>query len=150
MARPTSYKSEYCDLLIKHMAKGLSFEAFAGRVGVSRRVLYDWLKAHEEFLHAREVGEARSLLVWERVGIKYILNQSESETTRTIDETTSKSVSRSLNAAVWRMNMQNRFAWRVGDKEAAKPTENELASLTDAELDQKIKQLETKLLEVKK
>ena len=43
-------------LLVEHMAAGLSFESFAAVIEVSRFVLYDWCKVHDEFLDAKKVG----------------------------------------------------------------------------------------------
>lgn len=56
--RPTKYKPEYCEMLIKHMSSGLPYETFAAEVDASREVLYDWEKAHPEFLHAKKKGRA--------------------------------------------------------------------------------------------
>jgi hypothetical protein len=68
MGRPTLYRPEYCQMLIDHMSSGLSFESFGGRIDVARRTLYEWEKAFPEFLHAKEVGQAKSQLWWEEVG----------------------------------------------------------------------------------
>lgn len=48
------YKKEYTDLLIKHMSEGLSFESFAGLIGVARSTLYDWVDTIPEFAAAKE------------------------------------------------------------------------------------------------
>jgi predicted DNA-binding protein YlxM (UPF0122 family) len=50
------YKSEYCDMLRSHCKNGLSFESFAGIIGVSRQSLYDWAEKHEDFKDAKEEG----------------------------------------------------------------------------------------------
>jgi len=139
MARPTLYKPEYCEQLIEHMARGLSFEAFAGRIGVSRRVLFDWEKSHEEFLHAKEVGLEKARLFWERVGIKYVVSKSDS------DGEAKTSSSRSLNASVWIFNMKNRFGWR--DKQPGEVdvvVNNNISQKSDAEIDARIKELMAK------
>lgn len=56
--RPTKYKPEFCNLLIEHMKRGLSFESFGAEdgVGVSKETLYNWLERHKEFLDARKRG----------------------------------------------------------------------------------------------
>lgn len=147
MARPTSYKREYCDLLIKHMAKGLSFESFAGRVGVSRRVLYDWLDSHEEFLHAKEIGIEKSLLKWEIAGVRgHFVEKVRDEESHSGYRTDKLQIIPS----VWIFNMKNRFGWRDRQKDETEVVVNNLSSLTDAELDQRIKQLESKLGKGKK
>lgn len=64
--RPTKYKPEYCEMLIEHMAEGLSYEAFAGIVSVSYQTIYDW-EIHKEFLEAKEIGFSKCLLFWEKL-----------------------------------------------------------------------------------
>lgn len=64
--RPSKYDPSYCDDLEDHFAQGLSYESFAGVVGVSKQTLYDWEKAHPEFLDAKKASEAKSQLVWEK------------------------------------------------------------------------------------
>lgn len=64
--RPSLYDPAYCGLLEDHFAQGLSYESFAGVVGVSKQTLYDWEKAHPEFLDAKKSNEAKSQLIWEK------------------------------------------------------------------------------------
>jgi hypothetical protein len=111
VGRPTDYKPEYCELLIEHMSKGLSFEAFGGIVRKSKQTLYDWLQANPEFLDAKMTGTELSRLFWEKLGTDHVLNISESS--RSADGSTS-SMSKSLNASIWIFNMKNRFKdeWR--------------------------------------
>lgn len=105
MGRPTGYDPSFCEKLIEHMDSGLSYESFAGTIGVSRRVLFDWERAHPEFLHSKEVGLERARIFWEKLGIEHIVNKSDSHGK-------GQSSSRSLNASVWIFNMKNRFGWR--------------------------------------
>jgi transposase-like protein len=56
------YKPEYCEMLLGHCKKGLSFESFAAIIGVSRQALYDWAKKHKEFGEAKEEGHASRIL----------------------------------------------------------------------------------------
>jgi hypothetical protein len=106
--RPTKYKPEYCDAVIEHMSKGLSFESFAAIIGTHRDTLYEWVKVHPSFSDSMKTGQAKSLLFWESLGIKHIVNKSDSETFG-VGQSVSKS--RSLNAAIWCFNMKNRFNW---------------------------------------
>jgi len=69
MAKPTKYRKEHCEALINHMKEGLSFHAFAGRLLVSPRVLFDWVEKHPEFHEAKLIGEMVGLLFWEKTGI---------------------------------------------------------------------------------
>jgi hypothetical protein len=92
MGRPSKYKKEYCQKLIDHMAQGLSVEAFAGEIGISKKTVYNWMDVNAEFLHAKKIGDMKSLLWWEKVGRQGMLKQG-------------------FNAAVWVFNMKNRHGW---------------------------------------
>lgn len=69
VGRPSDYRPEFCEALIEHMSKGLSFESFAADLSVNRRTLYGWLQKYPEFLHAKEEGEFRGLAFWEKAGV---------------------------------------------------------------------------------
>ena len=64
VGRPTKYKPEFCQLLVEHMAKGYSFESFAGldEVDVDRDTLYEWRSTQEEFSDALRRGRSKQLL----------------------------------------------------------------------------------------
>jgi len=64
--RPTNYKPEYCQMLIDHMASGLSFKSFAGVVGVHFDTLYEWVKVHTEFSDSKKIGLPKGLLTYEK------------------------------------------------------------------------------------
>jgi hypothetical protein len=93
--RPTKYKPEYCQMLVEHMAKGLSLEAFAGVVKVNQDTVHEWVKAHPEFSEAKKDGLAASLLFWENIGIEGIWNTRE----------------KMLNTGNYVFQMKNRFKW---------------------------------------
>lgn len=95
MPRPSKYQEHYCDQLLVHMRKGLSFESFAGEVMVSKQTLYTWLNQHPEFKDAKEVGLSASLLFWEKMGIAAACGQLKG-----------------FSAAVWIFNVKNRFGWK--------------------------------------
>jgi len=67
VGRPTPYDPSFCMHLIKHLASGLSFEAFAGCVSVSKSTLYAWVEAHEEFSDAKTIGQEMCRVYWEQV-----------------------------------------------------------------------------------
>ena len=69
LGRPTIYRKKYCDQLIDHMAKGLSFESFAGVLGVCKQTLYNWEALHVDFVDAKKRGTEKSRLFWEKLGI---------------------------------------------------------------------------------
>ena len=94
--RPSLYKEEYCEMLVEHCAKGLSFESFAGVVKVNRDTLYEWEKKHIQFSDAKKRAEAVCRLFWEEAGIKGLWGSKD----------------RMFNATVWIFNMKNRFGWK--------------------------------------
>ena len=54
--RPTKYKKKFCQELVDHMEKGMSYETFGAVIDVSVQTLYDWEKVHPEFLEAKRKG----------------------------------------------------------------------------------------------
>ena len=89
MGRPSLYRPEYCDKLIDWAKQGLGYESFASVPGVSIQTLYDWEKAHPEFLEAKKKAQAHLMAWWERAGIKG-----------------------EIPTGTWIFNMKNRFGWR--------------------------------------
>jgi len=130
LGRPTMYRPEYCEELIEHMSRGLSFHSFAGKVGVSRETLYNWAERYPEFLYSKKIGEQKSLYFWETTG-----NDGMREKEHKDDE--GKTLYKEkLNSAIWIFNMKNRFKWT----DRLETTEG-LASKTDEELMQEAKEL---------
>ena len=65
------YKPEYCELLIKHLAKGLSFDTFGATVNVGRSTVYDWFDRYPEFKEAKAIAEQEGQAFFEkRLSIK--------------------------------------------------------------------------------
>lgn len=60
--RPSKFKKKYCSMLIDHMSRGLSFDSFAGVLGVTRATIYNWVKDFPEFLDAKSIGRSKGLL----------------------------------------------------------------------------------------
>jgi len=106
--RPSKYKPEFCELLIEHMSKGLSFESFSAIAEVNQDTLHEWVKVHEEFSESKKMAFANCQLFWEKLGVENILNVSESSGRG--DDAYHKSST--LNASIWIFNMKNRFKWR--------------------------------------
>lgn len=100
------------------MQQGYSFEAFGGRVGVSKQTLYNWEKKFPEFAEAKAVAFEACRFWWEGQGIQNVLNTSESMANV-------GSNSKSLNSAVWIFNMKNRFPDEWRDKREIVATPNE-------------------------
>ena len=68
IGRPTKYKPEYCDMLVKHMAEGASMTSFAAEIDVSRETISEWSRVHPEFSVAVKKGKAKCAAWWERLG----------------------------------------------------------------------------------
>lgn len=101
VGRPTKYKDEYCEMLIKHMSEGLSFESFGGIIDVDETTLYEWESVHKEFSLSKNKGILKSMVMWEKVGISGMMNEIPF-----------------FNDRIWRLNMINRFRnkWSDGTK----------------------------------
>ena len=128
--RPTVYDSSYPEKLIEHMASGLSYESFAGVIGVNRDSLYNWEKSHPEFYDAKKEGSSKNLLYWEKAGHEGLF-----ETTEYNDQ--GKPIyKKTLNSTVWIFSMKNRHKWKDKQElEIAKEDETDkLKKMSNAEL----------------
>ena len=79
--RPTSYRPEYCQKLIDHMAQGHSYESFAPVISVSRQSLYQWESVHSEFSDAKKIGLDANKKTLEEIGIKLATGEIQGSTT---------------------------------------------------------------------
>lgn len=126
--RPTLYRPDYDEMLIKHMSSGLSFESFAGLIGVCDETIRTWTKVNASFHDARRRGTQACRLFWEQLGVYYIVEgrQVEIEVPDGKDEQGNPKTKKvrtkgteKLNANLYRLNMANRFGWKnVGSEEA--------------------------------
>jgi hypothetical protein len=66
IGRPKAYKPEYCEMLIKHMANGFSFESFAALIDISGSSTYEWIKDYPDFADAKRTGTKKSLHWFEK------------------------------------------------------------------------------------
>lgn len=101
MSRPTKYDEKYCEMLIEHMAEGYSFESFGGIIEVNEDTLYEWVKVHPKFSDSKSIGTQKSMIWWEQMGRKGMMNEIPF-----------------FNDRIWRLNMINRFRskWSDGTK----------------------------------
>jgi len=108
MGRPTSYKPEYCKMLVEHMSKGKSFETFANQAKCCIDTLYKWTEANPEFAEAKKQAFNLNREFWEQIGIDGLHDYKE------YDEKGKLSHSKSLNPTLYIFNMKNRFPneWR--------------------------------------
>ena len=102
--KPQEYKEEYCQKLIDHMAKGLSYESFAATIDTSRTTLYNWEKQHPKFLDAKNAGRDKSLLFWEQKAMKGLYPD--------VVEGSKGPITLPFNTSLWIFNMKNKHGWR--------------------------------------
>lgn len=95
IGRPTKYKKKYCEMLIEHMAKGLSYESFAGKIEVSRDTLYEWEKEHKDFSDSKKIGLGKGLLKMEEFGIEGMTGGIKD-----------------FKPNIWIFKMKNKHGWR--------------------------------------
>lgn len=117
--QPTKYEPRFCDVLIEHMAGGLSFKTFAGIVRVTRKTLYNWSKAHADFKDAHDIGKSAHALYWETQGRDGLYD------TVTTDDDGNK-VTKKLNATVYCAIMNN-GPWRALNDKARKERKDDSA-----------------------
>lgn len=102
--QPTRYDPTYCAQLVAHMSGGLSFAAFAAKIGVCRDTLYEWASKHRAFSDAKKRGEAASLLWWEQLGQAAALGiQIKSNDGKTTID------GKKVSPALWIFTMKCRF-----------------------------------------
>lgn len=133
VGRPSKYREEFCDLLISHMARGLSFESFAAVIKVNQDTLHEWVKVHPNFSEAKKVAFSENLLFWEQQGIDGLYSTVD------YDEETGKPLrSKTLNSPIWIFNMKNRHKWRDRQPDETDVVVNNINGLSDEDLDAKI------------
>jgi len=66
------YRQVYADQVEQAMGDGYSLTAFAGLIGVSRRVVDGWIAAHPAFAEAVGRAQARRLMHWERAALDVV------------------------------------------------------------------------------
>lgn len=92
--RPTSYRKEHCETVVRLGKLGKSKAQMAAAIGVSRLTLDNWAQLHPEFLsaiaHARELAQAW----WETQGQKGIWHTKDGK---------------QINAQLWSRSMAARF-----------------------------------------
>lgn len=95
--RPPEYKPEYCQMLIDHMATGMSYETFAATINTCRATLYNWEKQFPDFLDAKKQAVEAGQQFWEKIAIDHLVERDKGD---------------KVNSAMWIFNMKNRFKWR--------------------------------------
>jgi hypothetical protein len=96
--RPTTYDPAYCERVIELGEQGKSKAQIARALGCSRKALYAWMKAHEEFAEAIEEAQFASMAWWEDQGQAGLKMGSK------------------FNASLFAYQMKNRFRDSYADK----------------------------------
>jgi hypothetical protein len=66
------YREAYDEQVEQAMGEGYSLTAFAGLIGVSRRVVDGWIADYPAFAEAVGRGQARRLMHWERAALEVV------------------------------------------------------------------------------
>lgn len=96
VGRPSKYNDDYALRLLALMEDGLSFEACCGDLGITKDTGYRWAKEYPEFGHAKDLGEVRGQLFWEKAAISGMWSDKESR----------------FNTTAFIFVMKNRFNWK--------------------------------------
>lgn len=64
--RPTDYKPEYGEEILKTMATGLSLAAAAADLGIHRQRVYEWVDKHPEFADTIKLAQSKRQAFLER------------------------------------------------------------------------------------
>ena len=136
--RPGLYKPEYCALLIKHMSQGLSYESFAGEIGVCIATLYNFEEKYPDWSRAKDKGRSASRNRLEKLGLQGMLGY------RTVKDPKTKEITQvpytTFNTTNYIFTMKTRHGVGVEESDSNK-TEvtvnvNEAPIKTDEELEE--------------
>jgi hypothetical protein len=96
--RPTDYRPEHCETVIRLGKEGKSKIQIAAKLGVNRCTLDNWAQAHPEFFDAITHARDLALAWWEDQGQKGLWDKS-------------------FNANAFRIQIMNRFPDDYRDKQ---------------------------------
>lgn len=64
--RPSKYDPAFCQIAIDFMGEGFSQTALAGRLGISKSTLYEWMETYPDFSDALSIAKPNRVLRLER------------------------------------------------------------------------------------
>jgi hypothetical protein len=102
MARPTKYKKEFCEQLVKFMSGGNSVINFCASIGITKDTFFRWVKEKEAFSDAYKKAFALCETFWENIGKRGILG---------LPITDAEGKEGHVNPALFCFYMKNRFHW---------------------------------------
>lgn len=129
--RPTKYDPAYCQIAIDLGKQGKSKASIAGTIGVTRMTLDNWAVANPDFLDAMALAKELALQWWEEKAQEMMVESPGGA---------------KLNSTVWSRSMGARFPddYRENKKVDLEGNLN-LTSMSDDEMDQKLRELTVKL-----
>lgn len=90
--QPTSYRPEYCQVVIELGKKGKSKVQMCAHFSISRQTIDNWAHSNPEFLEALNVAMVHCQDWWENAGMNgMFMNAAQ------------------FNAAIWKKSMEARF-----------------------------------------
>lgn len=124
--RPTKYRGEYCQQLIKYMATGMPYETFAAEIGVDRDTLYEWEKKYKAFSDAKKIAKEQQYKQLASIGMagmtgRMTVEQEEVVTTMMTDSKGRKKGSNTISkkksvngfhGTAWIFWMKNCAGWK--------------------------------------
>jgi hypothetical protein len=69
LGRPSSFKPEFCKLVVSFCSQGYSLSGFAGHILVSRQTIDTWMHEHPLFFEACSRARVAAALWWEQRAI---------------------------------------------------------------------------------
>ena len=66
--RPTKYKPEMCEIVIREGGQGKTLVGMADALDIQRETLNEWMKIHPEFSDSVKMGLRKSQAWWEEQG----------------------------------------------------------------------------------
>ena len=85
MVKGVKYHEDFPEMLVEHMASGMSFATFGAVVGVAERKLYEWCDDHPEFSAARDTGKLLELQKYETTASAKSNGELDEETYKVTD-----------------------------------------------------------------
>lgn len=77
------YHPSFCQKLLNHMAKGMSFSSFAGSIGVSPSTIRTWADSYPDFKEAKEIAESLNMGAWESIAIDQATGETKGNSATT-------------------------------------------------------------------
>lgn len=94
IGRPTKYKTEFCDEVVKLGREGKSVEQISSALGYHYKTLLGWAETHAEFLEAMELAKQYEMAYWEELAHKHIVEVPQGA---------------KINTGLWSRSMAARF-----------------------------------------